>query len=142
MALILDTGPIVALLDAADPEHERCVAMVDDVHEDLVVPAAVLVEVDYWLRTLYGPRTWQTFVEDIANGAYRLETVIPGLYPGRTEHIHVKVTVSGKTYTSQLFFPGVSQNASDSIYSAQMLIRLNTTTSPVTGTFTFVVPVS
>jgi uncharacterized protein len=72
MALVLDTGPIVALLDAADPEHERCVAMVDDVREDLVVPAAALVEVNYWLRKLYGPLPWQTFVEDIANGAYRL----------------------------------------------------------------------
>ena len=74
-----------------------------------------------------------------ANGAYRLETVIPGLYPGRTEHIHFKVTVKGTTYTSQLFFPGVSQNEGDSIYSAQMLVKLNTATSPVTGTFTFVV---
>ena len=74
-----------------------------------------------------------------ANGAYRLETVIPGLYPGRTEHIHFKVTVNGKTYTSQLFFPGVSQNEGDSIYSAQMLVKMNTATSPVTGTFTFVV---
>jgi len=87
----------------------------------------------------YTLRGWQ--LTD-ANGAYRLETVIPGLYPGRTEHIHFKVTVNGKTYTSQLFFPGVSQNASDSIYSAQMLVKLNTTTSPVTGTFTFVVNVS
>jgi uncharacterized protein len=72
VALVLDTGPIVALLDAADPEHERCVAMVNDVREDLVVPAAVLVEVNYWLLKLYGPQPWQTFVEDIANGAYRL----------------------------------------------------------------------
>ncbi|MDX6639187.1 MAG: uncharacterized protein QOF12_198 [Solirubrobacteraceae bacterium] len=72
MALVLDTGPIVALLDAADPEHERCVAMVDKVGEDLVVPAVVLVEVDYWLRKLYGPGPWQTFVEDVATGAYRL----------------------------------------------------------------------
>ena len=31
--------------------------------------------------------------------------MIPGLYPGRTEHIHFKVTVNGQTYTSQLFFP-------------------------------------
>src|SRR5213593_2205446 len=37
----------------------------------------------------YTLRGWQ--LTD-ANGAYRLETVIPGLYPGRTEHIHVKVT--------------------------------------------------
>src|SRR5438105_3948305 len=74
-----------------------------------------------------------------ATSAARLETVIPGLYPGRTEHIHLKVTVNGKTYTSQLFFPGVSQNEGDSIYSSQMLVTLNTATSPVTGTFTFVV---
>jgi protocatechuate 3,4-dioxygenase beta subunit len=87
----------------------------------------------------YTLRGWQ--LTD-ANGAYKLETVIPGLYPGRTEHIHFKVTVNGQTYTSQLFFPGVSQNSSDSIYSEQMLVKLNTTTSPVTGTFTFVVNVA
>src|SRR2546422_2977222 len=87
----------------------------------------------------YTLRGWQ--LTD-ANGAYRLETVIPGLYPGRTEHIHFKVTVNGQTYTSQLFFSGVSQNASDSIYSAQMLVKLNTSTSPVSGTFTFVVNVA
>jgi protocatechuate 3,4-dioxygenase beta subunit len=86
----------------------------------------------------YTLRGWQ--LTD-ANGAYRLETVIPGLYPGRTEHIHFKVTVNGKTYTSQLFFPGVSQNDGDSIYSSQMLVKLNATTSPATGTFTFVVNV-
>ena len=84
----------------------------------------------------YTLRGWQ--LTD-ANGAYRLETVIPGLYPGRTEHIHFKVTVSGQTYTSQLFFPGVAQNASDSIYSSRMLVTLNTSTCPITGTFTFVV---
>src|SRR5207245_10074924 len=59
----------------------------------------------------YTLRGWQ--LTD-ANGAYRLETVIPGLYPGRTEHIHVKVTVNGTTYTSQLFFPGVPQHGGDS----------------------------
>jgi len=87
----------------------------------------------------YTLRGWQ--LTD-ANGAYRLETVIPGLYPGRTEHIHFKVTVNGQTYTSQLFFPGVSQNEGDSIYSAQMLVKLDTATSSVTGTFTFVVNVA
>src|SRR2546423_1346312 len=50
--------------------------------------------------------------------------------------------VNGQTYTSQLFFPGVAQNEGDSIYSSQMLVKLNTATSPVTGTFTFVVNVA
>jgi uncharacterized protein len=72
VALVLDTGPIVALLDASDPEHERCRRMVDAEGDDLVVPAPVLVEVDYWLVKLYGPATWQMFVEDVGRGAYRL----------------------------------------------------------------------
>jgi predicted nucleic acid-binding protein len=47
--------------------------MVDDVHEDLVIPTCVLVEVNYWTRKLLGPAAWNIFVEDIASGAYRLE---------------------------------------------------------------------
>lgn len=47
-------------------------AAVADVGEDLVVPAAVLVEVDYWLHRLFGPKPWQMFVEDVVRGAYRL----------------------------------------------------------------------
>ena len=86
----------------------------------------------------YTLRGWQ--LTD-ANGAYRLETVIPGLYPGRTEHIHVKVTpAGGQTYTTQLFFPGVSQNSNDSIYAANMLINLSSASAtPRTGTFNFIV---
>src|SRR2546426_612938 len=47
--------------------------MVDEVHEDLVVPPCVLVEVDYWTRKLLGSESWDVVVEDIASGAYRLE---------------------------------------------------------------------
>ena len=40
-----------------------------------------------------------------ASGAFRLETVVPGLYPGRTRHIHVKVQApSEPVLTTQLFF--------------------------------------
>jgi len=72
VALVLDTGPIVALLDEADPEHQRCAELVQGAREALVVPSPVLVEVDYWLLELYGPDVWQLFVEDVARGAYRL----------------------------------------------------------------------
>jgi uncharacterized protein len=73
VALVLDTGPILALLDAGDPAHERAVAMVGEVNEDLVLPTCVLVEVDYWAHKLLGEETWSIFVEDVASGAYRLE---------------------------------------------------------------------
>jgi len=52
-----------------------------------------------------------------AQGRYQLEAVVPGLYPGRTRHIHVKVQApGGRILTTQLYFPGESRNASDGIY--------------------------
>jgi predicted nucleic acid-binding protein len=50
--LVLDTGPLLALLDADDPDHERCLVMFDEIAEDLVVPAPVLVELDWVYATL------------------------------------------------------------------------------------------
>jgi protocatechuate 3,4-dioxygenase beta subunit len=59
-----------------------------------------------------------------AKGRYTLTTVVPGLYPGRTKHIHVKVQRrSGAVLTTQLYFPGVARNQSDSIYQATLLVR-------------------
>jgi predicted nucleic acid-binding protein len=68
----MDTGPILALLDAGDPDHERSVAMVESVREDLVVPGCVLVEVDYWVHKRGTAAAWEAFVEDVTEGAYRL----------------------------------------------------------------------
>lgn len=78
MALILDTGPILALLDAGDPAHARCVAMVRAAREDLVIPVCVLVEVDYWVHKLLGASTWRVLTEDIDRGAYRLADLTVG----------------------------------------------------------------
>jgi protocatechuate 3,4-dioxygenase beta subunit len=59
-----------------------------------------------------------------SDGTWTLNTVIPGQYPGRTEHVHVKVrTPAGSTLTTQLFFPGVASNDSDGIYVPSMLVR-------------------
>jgi protocatechuate 3,4-dioxygenase beta subunit len=56
-------------------------------------------------------------------GRYTLQTVVPGLYPGRTKHIHVKVQApSEPVLTTQLFFPRVAQNRSDGIYTAECLV--------------------
>lgn len=39
-----------------------------------MVPATVLVEVDHWVLKLLGRGAWAVFVDDIARGAYRLES--------------------------------------------------------------------
>jgi protocatechuate 3,4-dioxygenase beta subunit len=59
-----------------------------------------------------------------ANGRYALTTVVPGLYPGRTRHIHVKVQrPNGRVLTTQLYFPGVARNRTDGIFDADLLVR-------------------
>jgi len=56
-------------------------------------------------------------------GRYTLTTVVPGLYPGRTKHIHVKVQAPKRSVlTTQLFFPGVSGNGADSIFPRECLV--------------------
>ena len=58
-----------------------------------------------------------------ARGRYTLRTVVPGLYPGRTKHLHVKVQAPRKpVLTTQLFFPGVAGNRSDGIYTPDCLV--------------------
>jgi protocatechuate 3,4-dioxygenase beta subunit len=73
------------------------------------------------------------------DGRYVLATVVPGEYPGRTEHIHVKVQRPGKmTLTTQLYFPGVSKNQQDSIFDARLLLKVESRTSGLTATFDFI----
>lgn len=59
-----------------------------------------------------------------ADGRYVLETVLPGLYPGRTRHIHVKVRApDGSTLTTQLYFPeDAERNRRDGIYRPGLLV--------------------
>lgn len=72
MSLVIDTSVVFGLLVREDPDHERCAALIGGTQEELVVPAPTLVEIDYWLRKHRAVRGWQTFVEDIAEGRYRL----------------------------------------------------------------------
>jgi predicted nucleic acid-binding protein len=48
LALILDTGPLFAAMDRSDADHDRCAALVDGANEPVVIPAPVIVEID-WL---------------------------------------------------------------------------------------------
>jgi protocatechuate 3,4-dioxygenase beta subunit len=78
-----------------------------------------------------------------ASGIYKLETIVPGEYPGRTVHIHVKVQApNGPILTTQLFFPGVTRNNSDSIYNQALLMSVQDTAAGKIATFSFVLNVT
>lgn len=77
------------------------------------------------------------FTDD--QGNYRLETIMPGLYPGRTRHIHVKVQApDGPVLTSQLYFPGEAANARDGIYNPALEVAVQDAADGKAATFDFV----
>jgi protocatechuate 3,4-dioxygenase beta subunit len=73
-----------------------------------------------------------------ASGRYSLDTIVPGEYPGRTRHIHVKVQVPGKTLlTTQLYFPGEPRNQQDSIFDAALVMDVRDTGNSKAALFDF-----
>ena len=74
-----------------------------------------------------------------ADGRFRLRTVVPGAYVGRTRHIHVKVQPrGGRVLTTQLYFPGEAKNRSDGLFRKELLIRTAKNEGWLAGTFDFV----
>jgi hypothetical protein len=72
VALILDTGPVYAALDRSDQDHAACRALIENASEPLVIPAPVLVEIDYWAHQRLGPGAFVALLADIEAGAYRV----------------------------------------------------------------------
>jgi protocatechuate 3,4-dioxygenase beta subunit len=81
------------------------------------------------------------FTDD--EGYYRLETIKPGLYTGRTRHIHVKVQApNGPMTTTQLYFPDEPENERDGIFNPALLMEIvepEAKGDPLTGVFNFIV---
>jgi hypothetical protein len=74
-------------------------------------------------------------------GRFALETIVPGLYSGRTRHIHVKAQgPGGPILTTQLYFPGELDNERDMIFDPALLMDTQESEDGLLAFFTFVVP--
>jgi len=73
-------------------------------------------------------------------GHFQLETIMPGLYPGRTRHFHVKVQAPNQpVLTTQLYFPGEADNSGDGIFQPALLMDIqNGADGGKIGLFNFV----
>jgi len=72
-------------------------------------------------------------------GRFRFRTMVPGLYPGRTRHFHVKVAPpAGRLLTTQLYFPGEAENRRDSLFRKELLMRTAKNEGWLAGRFDFV----
>ncbi len=75
-------------------------------------------------------------------GNFELETIVPGLYPGRTRHLHVKVQAPNRrTLTTQLFFPGEPGNRRDRIFDPALLMTVRREGDRALGDYMFVLSV-
>ena len=61
-----------------------------------------------------------------ADGRYAFETIVPGLYPGRTRHFHLKFQAPNeRVLTTQFYFPGESGNERDGIFDPALLLEIS-----------------
>ncbi len=82
--------------------------------------------VDLWHADAHGRydvdgERWRGHVYTDAQGRYRFTTIVPGLYPGRTRHFHLKVQPpGGRVLTTQLYFPREPGNLRDGLYASAL----------------------
>ena len=75
-----------------------------------------------------------------AQGRWWFDTIVPGLYPGRTRHFHVKVQRPGaRVLTTQLYFPDEPGNARDFIFREALLLDVTASDGGKFGRYDFVV---
>jgi len=80
------------------------------------------------------------FADD--QGRYRLETIVPGLYPGRTRHLHVRVQAPNRpVLTTQLYFPGEAANKRDAIFNPKLVISARDSAGGKVADFDFVLDI-
>jgi protocatechuate 3,4-dioxygenase beta subunit len=61
-----------------------------------------------------------------ADGRYLFETIVPGVYPGRTRHFHLKFQAPDQpVLTTQFYFPGEPGNERDGIFDPALLLQID-----------------
>jgi protocatechuate 3,4-dioxygenase beta subunit len=60
-----------------------------------------------------------------AEGRYAFRTIVPGLYPGRTRHYHVKVQAPNRpVLTTQFYFPDQKENRTDDFFHQELVMQI------------------
>jgi protocatechuate 3,4-dioxygenase beta subunit len=72
-----------------------------------------------------------------AEGRFSFRTIMPGLYPGRTRHYHVKIHSPGErsALTTQFYFPEERRNRSDGLFRPQLVMEIAKTESTLFAHF-------
>lgn len=72
MALITDTGPLFAAMDRSDRDHLACAQLFEKTKEQVLVPAPVIVELDWLTARNLHPDAFASFMSDIEAGTLQV----------------------------------------------------------------------
>jgi predicted nucleic acid-binding protein len=76
-AVVVDAGPLYALVDRAEPHHRACRELLESLPGPLVVPMLAIAEVAHFIGTRLEPDVEVRFLSDLAAGTYAIEPVHP-----------------------------------------------------------------
>ena len=74
MALIADSGAIFGIYDRRDRHHQALRRAVERETGAILIPSAILAEIDYLLRVKLGIEAELIFIQDVISGAFTLES--------------------------------------------------------------------
>jgi uncharacterized protein len=66
--IVCDTGPLVAVLNANDRDHQRCTDFLEQHPGPLLVPSPIVAEVCYMAEARVGPDAEAAFLRSLASG--------------------------------------------------------------------------
>ena len=68
--ILVDTGPIVAMINDRDDRHQECKQLLERLRGPLLVPTTVATEASILLERRRGARAEQLFLEDLRIGHF------------------------------------------------------------------------
>lgn len=75
--IVLDTGPVVAMANRKDTDHERCTELLTTAPVPLLLPEPLIVEIGYMLASRASSHVEADFLRDVGDGAYELMHMRP-----------------------------------------------------------------
>jgi predicted nucleic acid-binding protein len=76
LAIVADSGAIFALYDRKDRHHKAVRRVLDAERSLVVIPSAILGELDYLLRQHLGIHAELDFIESVITGSFTLENLV------------------------------------------------------------------
>ncbi|MEU7899246.1 PIN domain-containing protein [Nonomuraea sp. NPDC049152] len=75
-ATLLDTGPLIAVVDRDDKHHASCVRLLEELEGPLLLPSTILIEAGWTINRHMGPAVHAQFLDSVTE-EFELVDLLP-----------------------------------------------------------------